>query len=411
MMQYSDDEDKVINPYKRKNNKKNGKKSMQQKLKEIYEAGDPEVHLLDEPSGAWEHYTTQAREEYLAMKCCSFKRKDLKKHYEKMCKRFYTLGGIDDVNLKQAYLKSLLEPLVNETVRILSMKNMALHIATFGELYQTSLAALEKHCNHQKFLQQLQERGKLLITACDRSELSIKCSQKKCGCSSYSPCTKRKEGFLNKGNSQHFPIASLPSYLHRNSDMIYGLLKLYILLRGLDWRLIENLPYHPQYPFLTTFELNDEFLDRFSKDVYLMLWYLAEICTIKIQVHADALLRYLARCLLSHQDREFKVFYQWLTLFQDATWWQENIRKTMSMLSVTVTFRIKTTIIQEDRNIKVQKKFEAKMAPELRICAIIHRDRPGPGILAQEMEASKKDLGDDVADEVVDSPLHAFIPL
>ncbi|GAA0158392.1 hypothetical protein LIER_15436 [Lithospermum erythrorhizon] len=98
--------------------------------------------------GALEYYTTQAREEYLAMKCCSFKRKDLGKHYERMSKTFYALGGIDDVNLKQAYLNSLPEPLENETGRTLSMNNMALHTTTFRKVYQTSIAALEKLCNH-----------------------------------------------------------------------------------------------------------------------------------------------------------------------------------------------------------------------------------------------------------------------
>ncbi|GAA0141758.1 hypothetical protein LIER_35455 [Lithospermum erythrorhizon] len=106
------------------------------------------AHIHNEFLGSWEHYTTQSREEYLATRCYFFKRKDLEKYYERMSKRFYALGGIDDVNLKQAYLKSLPEPLGNETARILSMKNIALHTTTFGELYQTSLAALEKLCNH-----------------------------------------------------------------------------------------------------------------------------------------------------------------------------------------------------------------------------------------------------------------------
>ncbi|XP_024014520.1 uncharacterized protein LOC112088468 [Eutrema salsugineum] len=72
-------------------------------------------HIHNEFLGTWDHYTIQAREEYMSMRCCSFKRKDLEKHYERMSKRFYVLNGIDDVNLKQAYLNSLPEPLRNET--------------------------------------------------------------------------------------------------------------------------------------------------------------------------------------------------------------------------------------------------------------------------------------------------------
>ncbi|KAL9224860.1 hypothetical protein vseg_000855 [Gypsophila vaccaria] len=79
-----------------------------------------------------------------------------------MYERFYALGGIDDVNLKQAYLNSLPEPLGKETAWQFSLKNIPLSAATLGELYQTSLEALEKLCNHQKFVKQLQEQGKLL---------------------------------------------------------------------------------------------------------------------------------------------------------------------------------------------------------------------------------------------------------
>ncbi|ESQ47393.1 hypothetical protein EUTSA_v10028344mg [Eutrema salsugineum] len=140
-------------------------------------------HIHNEFLGTWDHYTIQAREEYMSMRCCSFKRKDLEKHYERMSKRFYVLNGIDDVNLKQAYLNSLPEPLGNETSQILSLKNMTLSQASLGEIYQISLAALEKLCNHQKFFKQLQEKGKLLGRACDRPELSIKCKTKRCKCS------------------------------------------------------------------------------------------------------------------------------------------------------------------------------------------------------------------------------------
>ncbi|GAA0163661.1 hypothetical protein LIER_19469 [Lithospermum erythrorhizon] len=62
IMQYSDDEDKDSNPYKRKNKKKNRKKSMQHQLKQRYEAGDPKVDLLGEPSGkGFEYYVLYSR--------------------------------------------------------------------------------------------------------------------------------------------------------------------------------------------------------------------------------------------------------------------------------------------------------------------------------------------------------------
>ncbi|KAJ9562153.1 hypothetical protein OSB04_007313 [Centaurea solstitialis] len=50
-------------------------------------------------------HTIRAREEFLKMKCCSFRLKDLETHYNNMSKRFYCLKGIDDTNLKQIKCK------------------------------------------------------------------------------------------------------------------------------------------------------------------------------------------------------------------------------------------------------------------------------------------------------------------
>ncbi|KAK9705313.1 hypothetical protein RND81_07G047500 [Saponaria officinalis] len=155
--------------------------------------------------GAWDHYTTQAREEFLSMKCCSFMRKDLERHYERMSKRFDALGGMDDVNLKQTYLNSLPEPLGNETAGQFSLKSIPLGTATFGQLYQTSLEALEKLRNHQKFFKQLQEQGKLLGRACDHPELSIRCRPEKYGCTS---SDGRKNKFYKKRWKRRFPRLS-----------------------------------------------------------------------------------------------------------------------------------------------------------------------------------------------------------
>lgn len=69
--------------------------------------------------GSHANHKTFARKEYLSMNCCSFRRKDLEAHYDRMSQRFYLLDGIDDVNLKQAFLNSLPVPLGSET----SLKN------------------------------------------------------------------------------------------------------------------------------------------------------------------------------------------------------------------------------------------------------------------------------------------------
>ena len=45
------------------------------------------------------------RKEFFLMKCLSYDRKDLNKHFKKMTKLFYILGA--DINLKQTFISSL----------------------------------------------------------------------------------------------------------------------------------------------------------------------------------------------------------------------------------------------------------------------------------------------------------------
>nr|GEZ06158.1 putative reverse transcriptase domain, viral movement protein [Tanacetum cinerariifolium] len=80
------------------------------------------------------------------MKCCSFQKKDLEKHYDRMSQLFYYLNRVDDVNLKQVFLNSFLESLGNEAYR-----------------------ALEK-----KFLAEFERTGKCLRTTCDDKYMPIK---------------------------------------------------------------------------------------------------------------------------------------------------------------------------------------------------------------------------------------------
>ncbi|GKC29876.1 putative reverse transcriptase domain, viral movement protein, partial [Tanacetum coccineum] len=99
----------------------------------------------------WEH-TSHAREEFLKMKCCSFQKKDLEKHYDHMSQRFYYLNGVDDVNLKQVFLNSFPESLGNEAYRALEVRNVTIAQTNLGELYQLILNALAKLCKQKKFL-------------------------------------------------------------------------------------------------------------------------------------------------------------------------------------------------------------------------------------------------------------------
>ena len=77
--------------------------------------------LLNEFLGSSTHHIEVAWEEFLAMNCCSFERKDLKKHFDRMLRRFYSFNGMDDVNSMYTFLNSLPEPLGDETLCMMNL--------------------------------------------------------------------------------------------------------------------------------------------------------------------------------------------------------------------------------------------------------------------------------------------------
>ncbi|GJR02268.1 putative zinc finger, CCHC-type containing protein [Tanacetum coccineum] len=156
----------------------------------------------------WEH-TTHAREEFLKMKCCSFQKKDLEKHYDRMSQRFYCLNGVDDVNLKQVFLNSFPESLGNEAYQALEARNVTIAQTTLGELYQLILNALAKVYNQKNFLTEFERTGKRLGTACDDKYLQIKCKDK-----SSCDCTHTKKKFHSKRFSS---LSGKPRFSRRSS--------------------------------------------------------------------------------------------------------------------------------------------------------------------------------------------------
>ena len=136
------------------------------------------------------HYTNIAREEFLLMKCCSFERKDLEKHFDRMSRRYYSFNGMDDVNSKHTFLNSLPQPLGDETLRMMNIQKITLQQASLGEIYQHVLIALERLCNQRKFLSEIDKVHSKLKDNCNRKDLQIKCYKKNCDC-----LTKRKDHF------------------------------------------------------------------------------------------------------------------------------------------------------------------------------------------------------------------------
>ena len=146
------------------------------------------------------HYTEVAREEFLLMKCCSFERKDLEKHFNRMSMRYYSFNGMDDVNPKHTFLNSLPEPLGDETLRMMNLQRITLQQASLGEIYQHVLIALDKLCIQRKFLFEIDKVHSKLKDNCRRKDLQIKCYEKNCAC----PQKKRYHFKKYFGKKRHY---------------------------------------------------------------------------------------------------------------------------------------------------------------------------------------------------------------
>ena len=78
--------------------------------------------------------------------------------------------------------RSLLEPLGDETLRMMNLQRITLQQASLGEIYQHVLIALEKLCNQRKFLSEIDKVHSKLKDNCRRKYLQIKCYEKNCAC-------------------------------------------------------------------------------------------------------------------------------------------------------------------------------------------------------------------------------------
>ncbi|CAN6917855.1 unnamed protein product [Brassica oleracea] len=50
------------------------------------------------------HQKEQLQEEFFSAKCCSLRKKDLAKHFERQTRRYYALNGVNNPSLKHVYL-------------------------------------------------------------------------------------------------------------------------------------------------------------------------------------------------------------------------------------------------------------------------------------------------------------------
>ncbi|GMN19044.1 hypothetical protein TIFTF001_049884 [Ficus carica] len=155
----------------------------------------------------------KARSEFFKMQCCSMDKADLEVHFQKMSKRFYLIGGINDPNLKQAFISSIPEPLGDETSRLLSAANKQFADITLGEICQYIFRAIDKMCSQNKFLQEYMKQMKQFDRICINKELLTKCPKNPtpgCNCSSCSskPSSRirkfrKKKGFRRNNLKQN----------------------------------------------------------------------------------------------------------------------------------------------------------------------------------------------------------------
>ena len=124
------------------------------------------------------------------MKCCSFERKDLEKHFDRMSRRFYSFNSMDDINSKHTFLNSLPEPLGDETFHMMNLQKITPQQVSLGEIYQHMLITLKKLCNKGKFLSKIDKVHSRLKDSYKRKDLQIKCHEKNCDC-----LAKRRDHF------------------------------------------------------------------------------------------------------------------------------------------------------------------------------------------------------------------------
>nr|KYP69085.1 polyprotein [Cajanus cajan] len=143
------------------------------------------------------------RREYFEMRCCSLEKEDLDRNYQRMSQRFYQLNGMNDASLKNTYVSSLPEELQEEMWRILQQSNKDVLQMTMGEIYQTSISALDKICNQQRLFKKMIDEQPKYKKVCKKGYLQIKCKDSSCHCKDRSNKKKKKfKSFRKKGKKK-----------------------------------------------------------------------------------------------------------------------------------------------------------------------------------------------------------------
>ncbi|CDP22087.1 unnamed protein product, partial [Coffea canephora] len=125
------------------------------------------------------------RKEFFQMKCLSYDRHDLNKHFKKMLQLFYSLGA--DINLKQPFVSSLPKPLADGAEMYIHNKYGSILNITIGQIKQAVFLSLDDLCHKRKVIREYHKGDVCLDQACKKPELITKGK-----CQACTPSHRRK---------------------------------------------------------------------------------------------------------------------------------------------------------------------------------------------------------------------------
>jgi len=79
------------------------------------------------------------------MKCYSYLRSDLERHFKDMCRRYHILFGLDDPSLKHAFLAFIPKDLVDKTFRLFKTRKEVIDNQSLGTIFHQVLEGLKKY--------------------------------------------------------------------------------------------------------------------------------------------------------------------------------------------------------------------------------------------------------------------------
>ena len=172
--------------------------------------------------GNLEIFHKRQEQEFYQMKCCSLEIKDLQRHYQRMARTYYQLGGYNSRELRQTFVTSFSEELLPEVTRQINILGRDLGQHGLGELFQYVEQALEKLCEQKKFFKQFSQNSKIQ-KACDKSYLKIKCKDKDCHCrvgkkkQHWKKYSKKQTFRRSKKGFKHFKKKGFRSFRRKTS--------------------------------------------------------------------------------------------------------------------------------------------------------------------------------------------------